>query len=261
MNPYPNSRYLCSLAERAGEIIRREFSLGMDIELKADSTRVTAADTDVNEFVIEAFRQDFPHIDLIAEEGSSRVEGAEYRAFCDPVDGTFPFSIGAPISAFSISIVRDQTPLVAVIYDPFMNRMWYASRGRGCFLNGSRAAVSTHATISDSSICALHWRGSPYNIGAVTEDLMNARATCINPVSVAYFGGLVASGTIEATIFPAQKALETTAIQIIVEEAGGRVTDIHGNEMRYGPEGEMKGHIISNGLVHDALLEVVHANQ
>ena len=90
---------------------------------------------------------------------------------------------------------------------------------------------------------------------------MDAGAKWMNFASVAVFGGLIASGQIEASIFPGQKAWETGAMQVIVEEAGGKVTDIYGKPMRYGPNGEIEGHIVSNGWIHDELVEIVRECQ
>src|SRR5262249_8391062 len=105
------------------------------------------------------------------------------------------------------------------------------------------------------------WKGSHYNLHIVCEKLMDAGVKWISHGSVAYFGGLVASGQVEATIFPGQKGWETAAMQLLVEEAGGKVTDIHGYEMRYGTDGEIEGHIISNGMLHSELVRIVRECQ
>jgi fructose-1,6-bisphosphatase/inositol monophosphatase family enzyme len=81
----------------------------------------------------------------------------------------------------------------------------------------------------------------------------------MEPYSIAYLGALVSSGKLEGTIFPSSKGWETAAIQLLVEEAGGKVTDIYGNAMQYGPEGQINGHIVSNGSVHDELLKIVQS--
>lgn len=277
-NKCPDSGYFAKLARQAGEITRQNFCLGMEREWKEDETPLTATDTAINDLVLNELGRDFPHVRVIGEEGSDNLTEAEYTVYCDPVDGTIPFCLGVPISSFCISVVRENTPLSAVIYDPFSERLWSADKGCGCHLEvgkgkidegaiGSalrplwfphlQCSVSKHSTIHKANICMVWWQGSPYNLHDVCPLIMSRGGKWMNPASIAYFGGLVASGQFEATIFPGTKAWETAAMQIIVEESGGKVTDIHGNPMRYAMNGEIKGHIISNGLIHDQLVELV----
>ena len=228
-------------------------------EWKKDETPLTATDTEINDLVLFSFRRDFPHVHVISEEGNRNVDGSEYTVYCDPVDGTIPFCMGIPVSAFCISVVKDHLPLAAVIYDPFNDRMWHATRGQGTFLGENRVHVSQHPEVKRSNICMVWWKGSNHNLHSVCEKLMDAGAKWMNPASIAYFGGLVASGEMEATLFPGPWAWETAAMHLIVEEAGGKATDLFGNPLRYGTDGKMQscGHIISNGAVHDELIKLV----
>ena len=241
----------------------KNFKLGMEWEWKSDGTPLTSTDTTINEFVVEELSRDFPHVNVVGEEGNHRVDEAEYTVLFDPVDGTVPFRIGVPISTFCISVVKEHVPLCAIIHDPFTKRMWSAIRGSGSFLNYKKLSVSKHRNLSRATVCMIWWMGplGNYNLHTVCKKLMKAGALWINPVSIAYFGGLVASGQLEATIFPGLKGWETAAMQVIVEEAGGKVTDIHGTEMRYGADGSIEGHIISNGLIHDELVRIANECQ
>lgn len=250
-----------SLALRAGDVIKNDFQLNMKKKRKADRTPVTVTDEAINQFVLEAFHADFPHIDMVGEEGSRQVAAAEYRAFCDPVDGTFPFSHGVPTSTFVLSVLREDTPLVGVIYDPFMNRMWCGEKGKGAFLNGKRIQVSPHATLKDSRVCMIWWPKSKYNLHEVCRRLMNVGSQWDYAASIALFGALAASGESEATIYPGQSGWETAAIQVITEEAGGVVTDVFGNTQTYGPKSEIQGHVVSNGIVHDELIRLIEECQ
>lgn len=276
---YPTTDYLRLLARKAGVITRKNFTLGMGKEWKGDESPQTVTDTQINDLVIEEIGRDFPGVSLIGEEGSREVSGARYLAIFDPVDGTIPFSVGIPVSAFCITIVDLETlqAVSAVIYDPFQDRMWFADKGKGAMIErpsnnnsafisfGSSTGttvelvkVSEHSTIHRSHICMVWWKGGPYKqeMYGVSDRLMEAGAKTISPASIAYFGGLVASGALEATIFPGDQAWETMAMQLIVEEAGGKATDLFGKPIKYVP-GKMRGHVISNGLFHDELVELI----
>lgn len=257
---YPDYTYLYRLAIKAGGIITKNFGKVKN-KTKKDGTPLTIVDTAINELVVSSISRDFPHVSIIAEEGNYEVNNAEYRVFCDPLDGTIPFCLGIPISTFCISVLKDNAPLIAFIFDPFCNRIWHAIKGEGSFLNGKRVKVSQCGQISGSNLCMIWWRNSRYNLSAVCAKIMEAKGNWMNPSTIAIFGGLVASGNLDATIFPAQKGWETAAMQVIIEEAGGKVTDIFGKKLSYGPKGEIKGHITSNGLIHDELVALVQSCQ
>lgn len=257
---YPNVVYLVQLAERASMIMRSNFQRGMSRPCKDDGTPLTETDTAINTLVLESIAKDYPHVAVLGEEGDQDVDGAEYRILCDPVDGTIPFSRGIPVSTFCLSVLRGDEPLVAVIHDPFMKRTWHATRGAGAFIHDETGVwpikVSAHAELHRSNISMIWWGGADYNLSGIAERLMHANALWGNYLSVAIMGGLVGSGEYDASIFPGRRSLETPAMQLIVEQAGGRATDIYGNTLKYGPKGETVGHIISNGLIHDRLVEI-----
>lgn len=233
----------------------------MERKLKSDNTPVTEADMAINQLVIDSICRDYPQVRVIGEEGEYDPGKAEFTLLCDPIDGTIPFCRGIPISAFVAAVIQGNQPLTAVIYDPFMDRLWNAERGQGGFLNDRRVTLSDHNTLKGANICMVWWQEASYNLHAACHRLMHAGGRWMNPASIAYFGGLVASGELEATIFPGNNGWETAAMQLIVEEAGGRATDIHGQPLKYGPRGEIEGHIISNGHFHDELVKLVRSCQ
>jgi myo-inositol-1(or 4)-monophosphatase len=257
----PNSDYLQDVAVKAGEIIRKNFKLGMKKEWKEDGSPLTATDIAVNDLVLFSFFRDFPHIMVISEEGDRDVLGSEYKVYCDPLDGTMPFCMGIPISTFCISVVSDDKPITAVIYDPFNERMWHATQGQGAFLGKTRIWVSRHVEINHSKIF-IEW-AEKYNFRSVYEKLTDAGARCMNVPSIAYFGGLVASGEMEATFHHGPRPWEAIAMQLLVEEAGGKSTDLFGNPIKFKANSDVLsyGHLISNGEIHDELLKFISESQ
>jgi fructose-1,6-bisphosphatase/inositol monophosphatase family enzyme len=252
---YPTYKFLNALAEEAGSTIRKNFSLGMRKEWKNDNTPITATDTTVDNFITAIFKTSFPHIQIISEEGDqSLVMRSEYTAICDPLDGTIPFSHGMPISTFCIAILQNGSPVIAVIHDPFLHRTWYAERGEGSFFENKKMAVSDKKDFKGTVVHALL---SATKFPQVHQELENAGALLMNCCSAAYFGGLIASGEILASITTAYQIWETPAMQLIVEEAGGKATDLCGNELDY-MSGKINGHIVSNGFVHDQIVKMIN---
>lgn len=261
--PYPDLAYLRRLALNAGNIMRTYFHLENEREWKEDdNTPLTIADKSINQMVLDFVAKDFPHVNAIGEEGSREVLDAEYTVTWDDIDGTHAFMVGASIAAFCISVLKGNTPLLAVIHDPlgFEPRTWYAERGKGAFVHDKPVRVSTHSELNRAQICMVWWGGCRYNLHAVAGKLMEAKATVHNPASLAYYGGLVASGNLEVAMFPGSKMWETAAMQCIVEEAGGRVTNMHGESVRFH-EGDIQGCIVSNGVIHEQILQVVRECQ
>lgn len=251
--------FAIDLAKKAGGIIRKNFVLGMDKELKSDGSPVTKTDLAINKMVIDAVQNNFPGHGVLGEEQSNIIENSEYTWVCDPVDGTIPFSHGMPTCCFSLALTHNGESILGVALDPFMDRMVVAEKGKGAFLNGQKIYVSKHKELKGAFISYDVWQTMKYPMPNFIGDLVfqkNARhwpcGSCV------YDGLLLAAGQLDAQIFPHNTAHDVAAMKIIIEEAGGKVTDFWGNEQRY--DRPVKGCISSNGLIHRELLDVVQAH-
>lgn len=250
-----NKSFSLSLARQAGAIIRQNFMLGMKKEWKSDDSPVTQTDFVINQLVIDSVKKKFPDHSILAEERSDFSEQSEYVWVCDPVDGTIPFSHGIPTCVFSLALTRNGVPVLGVVYDPFMDRMFFAEKGGGAFVNGKKISVSS-ARVLEKSLFGLGSRkGSKIDLSGLKEAMEQKHARIIDICSITYMGALVACGEFVGTMFCGTKPHDTAALKVIVEEAGGRVTDLSGNEQRY--DRDIRGHIISNGILHEELLTVI----
>ncbi len=249
--------FALGLARRAGALIRQNFMLGMKKEWKEDDSPVTRTDVAINQMVIDAVTKEFPGHDILAEEGSNFSGTSEYVWVCDPVDGTIPFSHGIPTCVFSLALTRDGAPILGVIYDPFMDRMFFAQKGGGAFLNGKKISVSGARVLQNSLFGLSSRKGSAIDLSGLKEALEEKHARIIDICSITYMAALVASGEFCGTLFCGTKSHDTAAVKVIVEEAGGKATDLFGNEQRY--DRDIKGHIISNGILHEELVRAVRA--
>lgn len=259
---HPDIDSLFELALRAGRIILAGFG-ATKAEWKIDETPVIKeVDVKINTLVIDSVSKFFPEISVIGEEKSRIVAGSDYTIVVDPMCGTIPFTWDLPISAFCIALVGKGSSLMSVIYDPFMKRLWYATRGQGSsHINSTlqvskRSEVSQHKKIERAQIPVFNWPGAIYDTTEVINEVKRRKGITMNIASPALLGGLVSSGQIDGMIYPGDSGLELTAIQLLVEEAGGMVTDIRGDKINYSPEGKINGHITSNGLIHEELVEI-----
>jgi len=246
------------LAKEAGKIIAANFSLGMKKEWKADNTPLTQTDLKINQLVIDSVKKEFPGHSIIAEEGSDFSEKSEYIWVCDPVDGTIPFSHGIPTCVFSLALVRKGESILGVVYDPFLQRMFFAEKSKGATMNGAKISVSRATSLQNALVGFVWWKSEKMNLSKTDEILSDRGAILIDVKSIVYMDMLVANGELAATLFPGTKPHDTAATKIVVEEAGGKVTDLFGNEQRY--DRDIKGHIASNGILHEELVRIVKEN-
>ncbi len=258
--PYAKERrFAVEIAKKAGRVIQRDFKLGMKSWYKKDKTVVTNTDVRINRMVVSQVRKAFKGHTVLGEEASDPSINNKVWV-CDPLDGTLMFLHGIPACAFSLAYVEDGKPVVGVIFDPFTNRLFWAEKGKGAFLNGKKINVSTKSDIKYSLMGMTCWkdRGAFTNITDLYKKLINDDVSVIDMFSIAYTGVLVAAGQIEASVHPATASHDSAALKVIVEEAGGKVTDLFGEEQRY--DRKIKGCIISNGLVHAELAKIVRSS-
>jgi myo-inositol-1(or 4)-monophosphatase len=258
MKPYVD--FAKDLANQAGEIMLQHFQVGVanDIKEHEGNTPVTIADKTINTLVIEAVKKAYPSHAVIGEEESYRQENAEYVWVCDPIDGTVPFVMGMPTNVFSLAMLdsKDGQPVIAVVYDPYMKRTYWATKNGGAFLNGLPIHVNA---VSDMSQAMIGGSGKRSNVIRTPEYRGEVVDRCFRTIivgSIIYEAMLVASGQIAATVFPGAGCHDVASAKLIVDEAGGKVTDVFGHDQRY--DQTVSGAVISNGLVHDELVELAN---
>lgn len=255
MSTQPYMDTALDLARQAGAIMRQNFRMQMKKQWKDERSPVTETDMAVNALVLNVLKFHYPDHSVLSEEGSDHDATHEYVWICDPVDGTHNFSHGLPTATFALALMQAGQPILGVILDPFEDRIYYAEKGKGAFLNGEPIKVSKAKDVKKTLI-GLGKTRDRKNLFPVMDALYQKGVSMITGLSIHYFNALVASGEFSASIFGGSSAHDMTPAKIIVEEAGGRVTDMYGNvPERY--DGAMKGQVCSNGIVHDDILETL----
>ena len=225
--------FAISLAKESGEIMKKNLRLGRKIEFKEDNTEITETDLAINDLVISKINEKYPEHNILSEEGSDMKRKTDFVWVCDPLDGTMAFAHGIPTSMFSLALVNNGEPIMGVAYDPFMNRMFYAEKGKGAYLNKDKINVSKNKEIKDALVSLINWGDAPFKITKLYPKLTELGTDLLSAGSVVYVDCLVACGEFDAVIFPSNKSHDSAAIKIIVEEAGGKVTNLFGEEQRY----------------------------
>jgi len=243
------------IAKEAGKIMLKYFNEENKSSYKEDKTIVTLADKEINGYLIKRVKEEFPDHSVDGEE--EQFGKSKYVWVCDPVDGTAMYARHIPVAVFSLALVTDGEPIIGVIYDVFTDNIYTAIKGNGAFLNDNKISVNNYQLNDIKSVSHYDmWPTSSYNIYDVIKEL-GKETYFISLGSIIRGSVCVASGEFTLAIFPGtkHKNCDIAAVKVIVEEAGGKVTDIFGNEQRY--DTDINGSIISNGIVHNKVVETV----
>ena len=251
------------LAAIAGGKLREFFASGVATEYKGDADLVTVADRTVEAYLRGALREAFPEHGFYGEEGTRDQLGAEFRWYIDPLDGTTNFAHGFPHFCVSMGLEQrpadlaegEDGPIVAgIIYDPLLDELFVAERGKGALLNGRPIHVSRTPELAESLVATgfpSRKRHENPNIHFYHEFTLRShgvRRAGSAALDLAYTACGRLDGYWEFNLNP----WDTVAGFLLVEEAGGRVTGFDGAPRRL----ESREVLASNGLIHAELLEL-----
>lgn len=241
-------------AREAGKILREEFDRPAQISYKGDVDLVTQADKRSEEAIVARLGKYFPAHSVAAEEGSGHEGASEFRWHVDPLDGTTNFAHGYPCFSVSIALAQRGALLVAVVYNPFYEELFAAARGAGATLNGKRIFVSKTDSLATSLLCTgfpVHKRLANPNIHYYWDFTLRSHGVRRDG-SAALDLACVATGRFDGFWEFGLKSWDTAAGVLLVEEAGGRVSDFAGEPYQLG--GPMI--LATNGVMHEEMRRV-----
>jgi histidinol-phosphatase len=234
------------IVRKAGELTLQWFqSPDLAVDAKGDGTPVTVADRAAERFMREQIAERWPTDAVIGEEEADQAGTSGRTWIIDPIDGTKAFTHGVPLYTNLLALNDHHGPAIGVINVPAIGVTVWAGRGLGCFENGNPVHVNNRTEIAGGYV-------STSGLATWTDrDLLAVRATGaqMRTWGDGYGYVLVATGRIEAMVDPVAAVWDVAPMPVIMSEAGGRFTDLRGDDRIDGDCG-----IASNGLVHDALL-------
>jgi len=249
----PTQEFIINLAKGAGEILRTGYGKEHSIKFKGPIDVVTEIDGEAEDFIVQRIRKVFPDHSIIAEESGNLGGNKKNRWFIDPLDGTSNYAKGLPIFSVSIAYSENDHMRLACVYDPLRDECFYAEKGSGSWLNGKAIHVSTTKELLNAMLVT----GFPYDIHKKNNNLDHF-ATIVREVhTVRRLGSAaldlvyVAAGRLDGYWEIDIGSWDIAAGTLIVEEAGGVVTTIHGDPNYMRPPYDI---IASNGNLHDELL-------
>lgn len=238
-------------AAAAAEVIRGLYRRNVRVEVKADKTPVTEADVGAERAIRAVLEARFPGYGFYGEETGASAMESEYVWLVDPIDGTKAFVREYPMFSTQIALMRRGELVLGVSSAPVYGELAWAERGQGAFLDGEPLHVSDIADLPSAALSAgnlksLARSGAWGRYGGVV-----AEAGRIRGYGDFLHYHLLAAGKIDAVIESDLNILDIAALAVIVEEAGGKVTDLAG-----GPVKLATTHLLAtNGRLHGMLLE------
>jgi len=243
-------------ARSAGDLLIRMLGDARHIVKKGEIDLVTEADLAAEKAVLKIIGRNFPGDTLLSEEAGRHGAASSRTWLIDPLDGTTNYAHSFPFFAVSIALEIDGEVVLGVVCNPYMDEFFEAAKGRGARLNGEPIRVSDTGTLQDSLLAT----GFPYDIHERPERVMPlleemlVRAQGVRRLgSAALDLCYVAAGRLDGFWEQDLKPWDTAAGEIIVREAGGKLSTFAGKP--YSPY--MVTVAASNGLIHDEMLEVL----
>ncbi len=248
-------------ATEAGTVIRNLFGTSVSVRHKGDIDLVTEADVAAEKIIIEILDKSTIKASLLAEESHSQYDTVPQNPvwIIDPLDGTTNFAHGFPWFGVSIAYASKGEPLAGVIYCPIQDELFIACRDAGAWLNNEKINVSGVTRLQDSLVAT----GFPYDIHKDPEPVVSAFSAVLNKAqdirragSAALDLAYLACGRLDGFWEIKLKPWDTAAGQLLVEEAGGKITTLNGDQYNpFVPE-----ILATNGIIHGELIDTIKAS-
>jgi myo-inositol-1(or 4)-monophosphatase len=247
-----------SMVIQAGKIIRENIGniTANDVEDKSPFDYVTEIDKVSEQLIISSIKKYFPSHEILAEESGKNKNTNTYRWLIDPLDGTTNFIHGNPHCSISIALQKEEQIILGLIYDPFRDELYYAEKGKGAYVNNKRIYVSKQEKLSSCLIATgfpfkcrhlldQYW----YVLSEIFMGISGIRRTGSAALDLAYVACGRFDGFWELKLSP----WDVAAGAIIIEEAGGKITDFEGKDNHIWT-GDV---VASNAIIHNFMMSKV----
>jgi len=243
-------------ALEAGKLLMAKFERGIQVEFKGQYDLVTAADRESEALIVKHVHQFWPDHDILAEEGLYESRRSDYRWIIDPLDGTTNYAHGFPWFAVSIALEVKGRLELGVVHNPYVGELYVAERGAGATLNERRLQVSRIAVLERALLATGfaydHKKCKDNNYDYFSRFQREAQA-CRRPGVASLDLASVAAGRFDGFWEMKLKPWDLAAGILLVEEAGGLVTDFDGRPMTL----ESQECLASNVLIHQEMQEIL----
>jgi len=238
-------------AKKAEEIILKHYQRSIEADFKGDLSPVTKADIESEKQIIATIKNQFPSHNFLGEESVKDIQEKDYLWIIDPIDGTKNYLRKIPLFATQIALMKEGELIIGVSNAPILKELMYAEKGSGAYFNNSKIKVSSAEELEKSYML---FGGVEY---FDKHNLLKNLVSLINNTQghrgIGDFWSyhLLAQGRVDIMIEAQTKIWDIAAVKVIVEEAGGEVTDIKGNRVNINTNSLLA----TNGKLHQVVLD------
>ena len=249
---------------QAGGLLRENFGKDLEVSIKQDNSFVTRVDKESQALIMAYLGRQFPDVPFIAEEQERRVNESVdqdgYYFVIDPLDGTATFVSGVPFYCVSIALCKGPKPVAGVLVDPNHLEEFTAIAGTGSFLNGARLSVTKRSKIEELTLNVNHTKFDLETYGNINKNILKKIRRFHKLGSLCLEVAYVAAGRLDGTINNELSMWDIAAAGLILEEAGGKWTELDGTKPHF-PVFEKMHICASNAVAHDNLLAGIRSQK
>ncbi|GMU85713.1 MAG: inositol monophosphatase [Ignavibacteriales bacterium] len=248
---------LLEITSIASDFVRERALTPFEIEFKTgEMNLVTEADKGSEKLIIDYIHKHFPGHGILAEESGGEMQNAEYLWVIDPLDGTTNFAHGLPIYSVSIGVMKNGETIMGAVADVPRGVIYSAEKGNGAYSGNNKITVSNNKRLEESLLVT----GFPYDVREHTEPILNVLGSFLKTArgirrlgSAAIDFCYIAQGVFDGYWEMHLNPWDICAGQLIVEEAGGKVTDFSGKRLSI----HSREILCSNGLIHPMMQNII----
>lgn len=260
-----HTKFIKKLLLRSGEVLKSGFGKVTQYDNKQDQSNiVTESDFKSEQIIRKMINQSYPDHNILGEEHGFEDKKSDYTWIIDPLDGTSNYAAQIPWFGILVALIKDGQPILAGAYLPIAEDLYLAEKGKGATKNGAPIHVSVENEIRNLLICySLDYSSDLSKTEREVQVIKNLVQNCRNLRSTNSCVDfcLVADGRIGAALNQTMKIWDIAALQLIIEEAGGKVTDIHGQSIVYHPSQTSLSQnytaISANLVVHSKVRDII----
>lgn len=249
------------LADISAEVAQKYFRSQNTGEItKEDDSPVTKADRGIEELIRKEINKKYPDHGIIGEEFEDTKIDADYVWILDPIDGTSSFIIGRPLFGTLIALTYKGESILGIVNQPITKERWVGAKGQGSFFNGNKIQTRNCTEISNSLMCA----SSSFYFKNEDEKMFKelCKLTKYQKIGGVIYGGdcysyaSLASGFIDIVIDPGLQVHDYAALQPIITEAGGVITDFQGNDLNL--KSDVRLVACANKELHEKVIKTIN---
>lgn len=240
-------------AKKASKILLRYYGKKENVKQKSNKSLVATADLEANKAIIKIIKKHFPNHSILSEETGFENKKSDYKWVIDPLDGTHNFLRGIPVFGTSIALEYKNEVALGILNFPVLCITVIAEKSSGSFLNGKRIKVSSKNSLDHSFILFEYAYANRKEKVDFLKKLIHKTIDVRNFGSAIYCLLLVACGKCDGFVILSTHEWDIAAGFLIVEEAGGKITDLKGSRRKLNQD----KFIVSNGKLHKDLLSYV----